>query len=104
MKPFKITKHNFPTLCAYDCLVLPISKCVAINYDYKDGDCEILEHIETLEMHLHEQGSFNYFERIGVGRAVEFKHSGLHLVHNETYYFNLKVDNVLNYTDVISSQ
>ncbi|XP_077992165.1 uncharacterized protein LOC144446291 [Glandiceps talaboti] len=104
-----VTHHTahylYPQNCAKDCLALPPTKCLSFNYDYGDsGLCELLEEIEGHEVELHETGYFYNFERLGIGHTVEFTHSDLVLRHNDLHFFNLHLNNVLGYRNVISSK
>ncbi|XP_022102001.1 uncharacterized protein LOC110985344 [Acanthaster planci] len=95
--------HRNPNFCARDCLALPETKCLSINYNYGDFTCELLEEIEGHGVEVRESGLFSHFERLGVGHAVEFNHESLGLVHNNLYYFNIELLNFVAYENIISS-
>ncbi|XP_022103294.1 uncharacterized protein LOC110986022 [Acanthaster planci] len=102
-KPTSTIIHRNPNFCARDCLALPETKCLSINYNYEDFTCELLEEIEGHGVEVHESGLFSHFERLGVGHAVEFSHESLQLVHNNLYYFNIELLNYVGYENIISS-
>ncbi|XP_038062441.1 uncharacterized protein LOC119732930 [Patiria miniata] len=102
-KPTSTIIHRNPNFCARDCLALPETKCLSINYNYRDFTCELLEEIEGHGVEVHESGLFTHYERLGVGHAVEFNHESLQLVHNNLYYFNIELLNYVAYENIISS-
>ncbi|XP_038050728.1 uncharacterized protein LOC119723897 [Patiria miniata] len=102
-KPTSTIIHRNPNFCARDCLALPESKCLSINYDYRDFTCELLEEIEGHGVEVHESGLFTHYERLGVGHAVEFNHESLRLDHTNLYYFNIELLNYVAYENIISS-
>ncbi|CAH1277633.1 Hypp9726 [Branchiostoma lanceolatum] len=101
--PVETSRVDIPEQCASECLKRPPSKCLSFNYDYGDGDCELLEEIEDHGVEIHEVGHFYNFERLGVGHAVEFRHEDLKLRHNELIYFNLFLNNTLGYVNILTS-
>ncbi|XP_066289761.1 uncharacterized protein [Branchiostoma lanceolatum] len=101
--PVETSRVDIPEQCASECLKRPPSKCLSFNYDYGDGDCELLEEIEGHGVEMHEVGHFYNFERLGVGHAVEFRHEDLKLRHNELIYFNLFLNNTLGYVNILTS-
>ncbi|XP_022100338.1 uncharacterized protein LOC110984441 [Acanthaster planci] len=102
-KPISTIIHRNPNLCARDCLALPETKCLSINYNYGDFTCELLEEIEGHGVEVHKSGFFSHYERLGVGHAIEFSHESLQLVHNNLYYFNIELLNYVGYENIISS-
>ncbi|XP_033637723.1 uncharacterized protein LOC117298529 [Asterias rubens] len=101
--PTSTITHINPNFCARDCLALPETKCLSINYDYDSKMCELLKEIEGHGVEVHESGKFTHYERLGVGHAVEFNHESLLLDHNNIYYFNIDLLNYVAYENIVSS-
>ncbi|XP_072034301.1 uncharacterized protein [Amphiura filiformis] len=103
-KPIITITYQNPNLCARDCLNLPRSKCISFNYDYGNSKtCELLEEIQGHGVTLHRSGFYSHFERLGIGHAVAIYHENLQLQHNNLYYFNIHVTNILGYDNILSS-
>ncbi|XP_033637389.1 uncharacterized protein LOC117298318 isoform X2 [Asterias rubens] len=101
--PTSTITHINPNFCARDCLALPETKCLSINYDYDSKMCELLEEIEGHGVEVHEFDKFTHYERLGIGHAVEFNHESLLLDHNNIYYFNIELLNYVAYENIVSS-
>ncbi|KAK3101936.1 hypothetical protein FSP39_007496 [Pinctada imbricata] len=95
---------NSPGLCAKYCTDLPPTKCSSFNYDFSPAaTCELLEGIESPSFELFQDGLFEHYERIGVGKSYEFDQSDLILLHNQSLIVNVLIQNVLGYQSIISS-
>ncbi|XP_035668224.1 uncharacterized protein LOC118410558 isoform X2 [Branchiostoma floridae] len=101
--PVETSIVDIPEQCASECLKLPAYKCLSFNYDYGNGDCELLEEIEGHGVEIHVVGHFHHFERLGVGHSVEFRHDDLQLSHNVLYYFNFFLNNTIGYVNTLTS-
>ena len=75
---------------------------MSIVGDY--GECEILQAIEGFGIEVHRASSFSHYERLGIGHAVKMQHQNVQLHHEKLYFFNLKLTNWINYTDIVSSK
>ena len=70
-----------------------------LYYFYFFSMCIIYQSLLCLQ-----SGLFSHFERLGVGHAVAIYHDNLQIVHNNLYYFNIYVANVLGYENILSSK
>ncbi|KAL5013969.1 hypothetical protein ScPMuIL_008239 [Solemya velum] len=96
---------NIPGDCAQKCLDYDEKKCLGFNYDFSpDTTCELFEAIEGFNSMIARSRLFQYFERLGVGYAVELNYEGLPLEHNQLYFFNMKLYNYLDYQNIISTE
>ncbi|KAL8609977.1 hypothetical protein ACOMHN_029470 [Nucella lapillus] len=87
--------------CAKQCMALSENKCMSFNY-HTDGHCELLEAIAGHGRHVAVATNYLHYERLGVGLAHEFT-IPLVLRHNSLYFFNLLLENSLNFVHIISS-
>ncbi|VDI54125.1 Hypothetical predicted protein [Mytilus galloprovincialis] len=98
------TKRNSPGDCARACVDLPHTKCMSFNYDFGNAVCELMEAIEGHHYSRSKSGLFEHYERLGIGKSKQFVYENLQLQHNKTYYFNLRLVNVLGYDSIITTQ
>ncbi|KAK3609657.1 hypothetical protein CHS0354_035942 [Potamilus streckersoni] len=90
--------------CARKCLDSPPSKCLSFNYDFGTSmTCELMEAIQGHDFKLAQSGSFASYERLGIGLLLQFAYKDLYLLHNNLYFFNLDMANVLGYRNIIST-
>ena len=98
------TKQNSPGDCARACADLPRTKCMSFNYDFGKGICELMEAIEGHHYSRSKSGLYEHYERLGIGNSKQFVYEDLQLLHNKSYYFNLRLVNVLGYDSIITTQ
>eukprot|EP00118_Oscarella_pearsei_P018126 m.184105 g.184105 ORF g.184105 m.184105 type:complete len:5153 (+) comp39317_c0_seq2:47-15505(+) len=92
-----------PQFCASFCLSRTI-ECVSFDYDYDSKECRVQKTIEGPNTKLRVFQSFYNFERIGVGHSTWLEYRNLSLEHGKVYRINTRVENVLEYSQLISSK
>jgi hypothetical protein len=63
--------------------------------------------MEAIEGHHYSRaksGSYEHYERLGIGKSKQFVYDSLQLLHSKLYYFNLRMVNVLGYESNINTQ
>jgi hypothetical protein len=103
-KAAKNTIKYSPGDCARTCANLPLSKCMSFNYDFRTGECELMEAIEGHHYSKSRSRLFEHYERLGIGKSKEFIYENLGLSHNKVYYFNFRMVNILGYENIINSK
>ncbi|XP_064646638.1 uncharacterized protein LOC135499666 isoform X2 [Lineus longissimus] len=105
----RVTKKNVQVhsanQCARHCLKFVPQKCMSFNYDYgSNGTCELLEGIESIDNKLTKDNKYVYFERFAIGSTVSFSRKDLNLKHNDLYYINVFIKNMLGYGKIAASR
>ena len=103
-KAGKDTIKYTPGNCARACADLPTTKCMSFNYDFGRAVCELMEAIEGHHYSRAKSGSYEHYERLGIGKSKQFVYDSLQLLHGKLYYFNLRMVNVLGYESIINTQ
>ncbi|XP_046574117.1 uncharacterized protein LOC124282192 [Haliotis rubra] len=98
-------RMNHTRSCVKECMKLPASKCMSVNYDFgKSGHCELLEGIEGHDHKIVISDQYSHYERLGVGLAHEFIYKDLSLRRGIMYYFNLHLINNLQFDSILHSK
>ena len=92
-----------PQFCASFCLSHTV-QCVSFDYDYDERKCRVQKTIEGPDAELRVLKSFHNFERIGVGHSAWLEYKNLSLEHGKVYTINTRIENVLDYSQLISSK
>jgi hypothetical protein len=77
---------------------------MSFNYDFGRAVCELMEAIEGHHYSRAKSGSYEHYERLGIGKSKQFVYDSLQLLHSKLYYFNLRMVNVLGYESNINTQ
>ena len=90
-----------------DCLSFDYSKtqkrCILhSNIEGPASDNRFPNNFETSQLHLSQD--FIHYEKLGVGNSTIFIFTNLTLQHRRNFTVNLRLQNLLGYTNVISSK
>ena len=93
------------------------SNCLSFDHSERQARCILHSDIEgpqTLEdddyenrfetLPLQASQDFVHYERLGQGNSTLYTLTGLSLQHRRTFYINLRISNLLGYSNVVSSQ
>ena len=108
--PGTIDLETCATMCS------DAASCLSFDYSLLESNCILHSNIEGPETSpgadyennyytppLQASQSYSYYEKLGVGNSTTIEFSSLVFEHNTVYYVNMRLTNLLGYTNLASS-
>ena len=100
--PFYSTTTENDVICAQKCISHD-SKCVSFDFELHTQICDLHDVIEGPKSKLRISGSYQNYERLGIGYSA-YKEYSVDLEHGARYYINAHLYNTLGYHSYLLSR